>query len=314
MRILIAQEDELSRNLLRTTLSYWGHEVIVTPDGTQAWEELQKAGAPRMAIVDKTLSGLDGLEICRQVRRRADELYVYLFLVTAKGHEQEVTEGLQAGADDFLTKPIDVDELMIRLRIGKRILDFQDELRNAHGAVRYQTRHDRLTGLVNRPAIIETLERELARGRRERSHLGIILAEVDHLKETNDSYGHAAGDAVLREAARRIRALVRPYDTVGRYGGEEFLVIVPGCDEKAALSQADRLRLALAGESMDVTEWGKFSSTTEGRISVTLSSGVASADNVKEAETLLRAAEAALARAKKSGHNRVELATNKDLD
>ncbi len=314
MKILIAQADELSRNLLRTTLAYWGHEVVVASDGAGAWEELEKAGAPGVAILEKNLAGLDGMEICRNVRARASENYIYLFMATALGHEQEITEGMQAGADDFLTKPLNADELMVRLRIGKRILEMEDELRRAHGAIRYQTTHDPLTGLVNRTAVIDTLQRELARARREGNHIGVILAEVDRLKEINDKYGHAAGDAVLREAARRIRSMVRPYDTVGRYGGEEFLVIVPGCDDKAALSQAERLRAVLAAQTMDLSEWGKFSSATEGKISPTLSLGVATAGTTNEPELLLRVAEAALTRAQKAGRNRVELATSHDLN
>ena len=314
MKILIAQEDELSRNLLRTTLGYWGNEVVVASDGIQAWEELGKPGAPRLAIVEKKLAGLGGMEICRNVRAHASEDYIYLFLAAAQGHAQEITEGMQAGADDFLTKPINADELMVRLRIGKRFLEMEDALRKAHGAIRYQTSHDPLTGLVNRSAVIDTLKRELARAHREGRPIGILLAEVDHMKEVNDKHGHAAGDAVLREAARRIRSMVRPYDTVGRYGGEEFLAIVPGCDEKSSLSQAERLRAALTSESMDVSEWGSYSSPKEGKFRVTLSLGVATADRAKEAEPLLRAAESALARAKQAGHDRVELATNEDLD
>lgn len=314
MRILIAQEDELSRNLLRTTLGYWGNEVVVTSDGTQAWEELGKPGGPCLAILEKKLAGLDGMEICRKVRARASEDYIYLFLATAQGHAQEITEGMQAGADDFLTKPINADELMVRLRIGKRFLEMEDELRKAQGAIRYQTSHDPLTGLVNRPAVIDALKRELARARREGSPIGILLAEVDHLKEVNDKHGHAAGDAVLREAARRIRLMVRPYDTVARYGGEEFLVIVPGCDDKSSLSQGERIRAAVAGESMDLSEWGSYSSAKEGKFRVTLSLGVATADRANEAEPLLRAAESALARAKQAGHDRAELATNQDLN
>lgn len=314
MKILVAQEDELSRNLLRTTLGYWGNEVVVASDGIRAWEELGKPGGPRVAIVEKKLAGLGGMEICRNVRAHASEDYIYLFLATVAGHAQEITEGMQAGADDFLTKPINADELMVRLRIGKRFLEMEDGLRKAHGAIRYQTSHDPLTGLVNRSAVIDTLKRELARARREGTPIGILMAEVDHLKEVNDQHGHAAGDAVLREAARRIRAMVRPYDTVGRYGGEEFLAIVPGCDEKSSVSQGERLRAAVASERMDVSEWGSYSSPKEGKFRVTLSLGVATANQATEAEPLLRAAESALARAKQAGHDRVELATNEDLD
>ena len=138
-----------------------------------------------MAILERKLAGLDGMEICRKVRARAGEDYIYLFLAAAHGHAQEITEGMQAGADDFLTKPINADELMVRLRIGKRFLEMEDELLEAHGAIRYQTTHDPLTGLVNRSDVIDTLKRELARARRQGSPIGILLAEVDHLKEVN---------------------------------------------------------------------------------------------------------------------------------
>ncbi|MFB3922382.1 MAG: diguanylate cyclase [Terriglobia bacterium] len=313
MKILIAQDDELSRNLLRTTLAYWGHEVVVASDGTAAWEELTKPGAPHMAILEKRLGGVNGMEVCRKVRARASEVPVYIMLATVPGHAQEITEGMQAGADDFLTKPLDADELMVRLRIAKRVLQMEEELGNAQGAIRYQTTHDPLTGLANRSAVIDALKRELARARREGNPVGVFLAKVDHLKEINEKHGHTAGDAVLREAARRLRSIVRPYDTVGRYGGEEFLVIVPGCGEKSTLGQGERLRTAVAAEEMDVSAWGSYSSANEGNLRMTLSLGVATSEGVIEAERLLRAAEAALARANQSGHDRVELATKKDL-
>lgn len=313
MRILIAQEDESSRGMLESMLANWGHDVIGSVDGATAWQELQKESAPRLAILDRKMPGLDGLEVCREVRKRTDTPYVYLLLMTAKGQEQEMLEGLQAGADDFLTKPLNTDDLMIRLRVAKRILELQEELRRAHAAISYQTRHDPLTGLSNRAAILDALGRELARVRREAGRIAVILAEVDHLKTINETYGHPAGDAVLREAARRIRAMVRPYDTVGRYGGEEFLVIVPSCDANNALSHAERLRSSLAAESMDISEWGKFASPKEGKIRITFSVGVAAAEQVKGSELLLRAVEVALARAKKGGHNRVELAKEEDF-
>jgi two-component system cell cycle response regulator len=312
MKILIAQEGDEARSALEARLTKWGHEVVVAPDGTQAWQELQKEGTPKLSILDKTLAGMDGLQICREARKRTEQPYVYILLTLAKGQEQEVVEGIRAGADDFLVKPLNADELMIRLRVGKRILELQEELRRAHEAIGYQTTHDPLTGLSNRAAIIDALLRELARVRREGSPVGVILAEIDHFKNVNDTYGHLAGDAVLREAARRIRSIVRPYDTVGRYGGEEFLIMVPGCDAENALSQAERVRTSLSAESMDVSEWGKFTSAKEGKIRVTFSMGAAAADKMKEPEPLLHAVEIALARAKKAGHDRVEVAADAD--
>jgi two-component system cell cycle response regulator len=313
MKILIAQEEEVWRGMLETTLAKWGHEVIATSDGSQAWQELQKEGAPKLAILDRALPGMDGLAVAREVRNHTELPYVYILLTMAKGQQQEVVEGMKAGADDFLVKPVSADELMIRVRIAKRILELEEELRSAHEAIGYQTTHDPLTGLWNRTAILDTLLRELARVRREGSQVGLILAEVDHFKNINDTFGHQVGDAVLREAARRMRSIVRPYDTVGRYGGEEFLIIVPGCDAKNALNQAERLRTSLAGESMDISEWGKFTSVKDGKIQVTLSLGVAAGEKMKETEPFLHAVEAALGRATQAGHNRAELAGEADF-
>jgi diguanylate cyclase (GGDEF)-like protein len=256
---------------------------------------------------------MDGLAVAREVRNHTELPYVYILLTMAKGQQQEVVEGMKAGADDFLVKPVSADELMIRVRIAKRILELEEELRNAHEAIGYQTTHDPLTGLWNRTAILDTLLRELARVQREGSHVSVILAEVDQFKNINDTYGHQVGDAVLREVARRIRSLVRPYDTVGRYSGEEFLLIVPGCDTKNALSHAERLRTSAAGESMDISEWGKFTSAKEGKMQITLSMGVATAEKMKETEFFLHAVEAALARAKNAGYNRAEVATKADF-
>jgi two-component system cell cycle response regulator len=313
MKILIAQEEEVWRGMLEATLAKWGHEVIATSDGRQAWQELQKEGAPTLAILDHTLPGMDGLAVAGEVRNHAELPYVYILLTVAGGQQQQVVEGLKAGADDFLVKPVSADELMIRVRIAKRILELEQELRNAHEAIGYQTTHDPLTGLWNRTAILDTLLRELARVQREGSHVSLILAEVDNFKNINDTYGHQVGDAVLREVARRIRSVVRPYDTVGRYGGEEFLLIVPGCDAKNALSHTERLRTSLAGESMDISEWGKFTSAKEGKIQITLSMGVATAEKMKEAEPFLHAVEAALTRAKNAGYNRAEVAAKTDF-
>jgi diguanylate cyclase (GGDEF)-like protein len=293
-------------------LSRWGYEVILAENGTQALARLKEQGGPNLAILEGKLPGVGGFEITKEIRSKGDLPYIYLLLVTGEGKEQEVMEGLQAGADDFLSTPLNADELMIRLRIAKRILELQGDLHRAQEAIGYQTTHDPLTGLANRGEVIASLGREVSRGRREGSHMGVILAGIDGLKSINDTYGHAAGDAVLRETARRIRSIVRPYDTVGRYTGEEFLVIVPGCETKTALTQADRLRATVAQGGMDLSEWGKFTTPKDGKLQVTLSLGVAAGEKVGEAEVFLRGVEAALSRAKKAGQNRVETASAPD--
>jgi two-component system cell cycle response regulator len=308
MNILIAQDDKSSCQSLEATLAKWGHDVVMVPDGPAALQALQKVAAPRLAVLGSTLPGMDAFQICRTVRKRAESPYVYFIVTVAKGREQDIIEGIRAGADDFLLTPLNPDELMTRLRVGKRILEMQGDLQRAHEAISYQTTHDPLTGLWNRTAILDGLRRELARVAREKSPVGVIVAEIDHFKSINETHGHMAGDAVLRETSRRIRSSVRPYDTVGRYGAQEFLVIVPGCDAPNAQNYADRLRSGVSREPIDIAEWGKFASGEEGKITVTICVGVAAGDKVKDAETLLQAGEAALARAGAQGTNRVELA------
>jgi two-component system cell cycle response regulator len=313
MKILVAQEDEASRAALETTLAKLGHEVLAARDGLEALHELRVAGAPRLAILDRKLVALDGVAVCQEVRTNAALPYTYLLLTCAKGQDQELGEEMKAGADDVLPKPFTAGELAVRLHVGQRILGLQEGLQKAQAAIGYQTTHDPLTGLANRPAVLDTLHRELARAGREGTRMALILVEVDRFKQINETYGLAAGDAVLRQTAREIRSIIRPYDSVGRYGGEEFLVIVPGSDAPNARGQAERIRTAVTGQGMDLSEWGKFSTGKADRVHVTLSMGIAAGEKVKESQPFLRAVEAALARAKKAGPNRIETAAETDL-
>jgi diguanylate cyclase (GGDEF)-like protein len=313
MKILVAQEDDQLRAALEATLVKLGHEVLAARDGLEALHELREAGAARLAILDRKLVALDGLAVCREVRKNTALPYTYLLVTCVKGQDQELAEAMKAGADDILIKPFTAGELAVRLHLGQRILEVQERLQKAQAAIGYQTTHDPLTGLANRPAILDTLHRELARAGREGSRMAVILAEVDRFKQINETYGLAAGDAALRETARKIRAIIRPYDSVGRYGGEEFLVIVPGSDAQSARSQAERMRTAVSGQGMDLSEWGKFTTGKVDKVHVTLSVGIAAGEKVKQSEPFLRAAEAALARAKQAGSNRIEMAAETDL-
>jgi diguanylate cyclase (GGDEF)-like protein len=206
---------------------------------------------------------------------------------------------MEAGADDYVTKPFETKELEVRLRAGRRILDLQADLVKAREALRDQATHDPLTGLWNRYALLDTLKREHSRAGRESTPLAVIMVDLDHFKQVNDTYGHLAGDAVLREAARRMRIHVRSYDHVGRYGGEEFLIVLPGTSEVNAAQLAERLRDAIAREP--VTLAGDL------RVAVTASFGVSATDLAAEdQETMIRLADEALYRAKENGRNRVE--------
>jgi two-component system cell cycle response regulator len=295
----------VSRRLLEAMLARWGYEVAVTRDGVEAWEGLQGPDAPPMAILDWMMPGMDGVEVCRKVRQRKQEPYIYLLLLTTMGRKEHIIEGLEAGADDYLTKPFDPHELQVRLRTGTRIVTLQAELIEAREALRVQAMHDALTGVWNRRAILEVLAKELARSKREGPPIAVAIADLDHFKRINDTYGHVVGDTVLCETTSRMRALLRPYDAMGRYGGEEFLVVLPGCSSQDALKLAERLRIGVSQEPVKLSE---------GTIQVTCSLGVAASDTVAvlDAMALIGVADSALYRAKAAGRNRIELATITD--
>jgi two-component system, cell cycle response regulator len=300
MRVLIAEDDPVSRRLLQASLTKWGYEVNVCVDGLEAWEALQKEGAPRLAILDWMMPGMDGVEVCRRVRWRGGEPYVYILLLTAKTQKEDVVAGMDAGADDYVTKPFDAHELKVRLRAGQRIINLQNELIGAREALRVQATHDALTGLMNRSTIFETLHRELSRAERSSNALGLAMIDLDNFKNVNDAFGHQAGDLVLKETAQRMVHILRAYDQIGRYGGEEFLAVLPDCDLPSAASAAERLRSGLAGQPIVLDNHQS--------LVVTVSVGIFSTSENPQASLneLIRAADAALYRAKRKGRNRVE--------
>jgi diguanylate cyclase (GGDEF)-like protein len=300
---LIAEDDPVSRRLLEVTLHKWGYEVIACPDGTTAWQILQCPDTPSLAILDWMMPGMDGLQVCREVRQQAAEPYIYVLLLTAKSQKTDIIAGLEAGADDYLTKPFDANELRMRLRAGRRILDLQSELILVREALRDQATHDSLTHLWNRATIYEILQRELDHIRRTNTTLSVILVDIDYFKRINDTYGHLIGDAVLRETAHCMQAVLRPYDNIGRYGGEEFLLVLPECDTAGAMTLAERLRTTIATKALTLVE---------GMTPLTVSLGVATSSLARETESLISAADTALYRAKNNGRNRVELATVAD--
>jgi diguanylate cyclase (GGDEF)-like protein len=299
MKVLIAEDDPITCRLLKAKLRRWGHEVVVARDGIEAWQVLERADSPPLAILDWMMPGIDGVEICREVRKRTEGPYTYLLLLTARGQQEDIIAGIEAGADDYLIKPFDAQELRARLHAGQRVLDLEARLIAAQEALREQATRDAMTGLWNRSAILDILRAEIARAERVGTPASVILADLDHFKRINDTYGHQAGDAVLREVAQRMNAAVREYDMIGRYGGEEFLIVLPLCEMSEAVNIAERLRHCVSAEALPLESE---------RLFVTVSLGLAPGGGpLMDADSLIKAADIALYRAKSGGRNRHEV-------
>ena len=301
MKILIADDDPLSRRLLEKTLERVGYEVISVPDGRQAVKSLSATDAPRLALLDWMMPELDGPGVCREIRNRRDQNYVYIILLTSRQSKEDTVEGLESGADDYLVKPFNADELKARLRTGERILHLEDRLVEAREDMRFKATHDHLTTLWNRAVIMDLLGRELTRSQRENGCTAILLGDLDHFKSVNDNYGHLAGDQVLREVARRLLLSVRSYDYVGRYGGEEFLIVLNNCRPDSALARAEEIRKTICTRPIQ---------TDAGPLGVTMSLGVLLSRDwgKRPADELMREVDASLYAAKAAGRNCIKLA------
>ena len=302
MRVLVAEDDPVSARLLEASLVKWGYEVVLTRDGLDALEKLRGPDSPRLTILDWMMPGMDGPDVIRELRKDEQGAYFYAILLTAKDRKEDIVRGLEMGADDYLVKPFDLHELKARVRAGRRILELQAELLRTREALRDQATHDALTRVLNRAGILDFLEKELDRSRRVGTPLAIILTDLDHFKSVNDNYGHLAGDEVLRRVGSQLRAEVRSYDAVGRYGGEEFLTVLPGCNAAVAGHRAESLRVEVSRNPVEISDGL--------RIEVTLSLGVATTAELglMDSASLLRKADEALYRAKGMGRNRVEIA------
>ena len=291
MEILIAEDDPISRRILEANLLEWGYEVVVASDGGEAWEIIQQPESPSLIISDWMMPRMDGLALCREIRNMEKSEYIYFIILTAKGEKKNIIEGLEAGADDFLTKPFNQEELKYRTRIGERIINLERRILQLANT-------DPLTGLLNRRAFMERMEQEISRAQREKKSFSIILADIDHFKNVNDTYGHQVGDLVLQRFTGGLKTSARPYDFLGRYGGEEFLVCLPRTDGLQAASVAERMR----GQIEDMVIMLPDDSRS---IRVTASFGTASysIESGENTDLLIKRADDALYLAKNKGRN-----------
>lgn len=301
MKILIADDDPVSLRLMERTLQNSGYEVITAKNGLQAVQVLSNPGGPRLALIDWMMPELDGLGVCREVRSRHDDAYIYILLLTSKQSSEDVVivSGLEAGADDYLTKPCHTAELKARLHTGRRVLQLEDKLVEAREEMRFKATHDALTSLWDRGGIFALLRSELSKSSREKTPASLLLCDIDHFKQINDVYGHPVGDEILIQVSKRLQKMVQPYDCVGRYGGEEFLIVLGGCNEPDLRKCAEQIREGIS--SVPFT-------TQQGLVSVSLSIGAITIENWDKPvaiDAYLKEADAALYRAKAAGRNRV---------
>jgi two-component system, cell cycle response regulator len=302
VRILVADDDPVSLRLMEHMLQNSGYNVITVDNGREAARVLSKADGPRLALIDWMMPGLDGPGVCRAVRGRHEDAYVYMLLLTSKQSSGDVVQGLEAGADDYLTKPCHPAELKARLHTGRRVLQLEDKLVEAREKMRFKATHDALTSLWDRGAILALLRSELSRSKREHSPVSLLLCDIDHFKEVNDMYGHQTGDEVLEEVAQRLQDAVRSHDAVGRYGGEEFLIVMNGTRGDELKERAEQVRSAI--NCLPI-------STAQGLIPVSLSMGAITIEDWDKSlpiEPFLKEADDALYRAKAAGRDRVNYA------
>jgi two-component system cell cycle response regulator len=308
VKLLVVDDDPDSRRLLSISLGWAGHQIVEAEDGNEAWEKFQHERT-RLVITDWMMPGLDGMGLINRIRASEADGYTYIILLTALREKPQVVSGLESGADDYLTKPFDPEELAARVSIGERILKLQESLMASRRNMETLAMHDTLTGLLNRRAIHDRALAELNRLRRGSAHaaLSVIMLDIDHFKAINDSYGHDAGDRALQVVAELLARQLRSYDGLGRWGGEEFLMLLPGTGLAEACAVAERIRANLADAKPALPDGT--------RVSLSASLGVAAIDETGVGaagehwlDHLVRAADQALYRAKSQGRNRVATA------
>jgi two-component system cell cycle response regulator len=297
-RVLVAEGDKSVRLHLKEMLRRWGFDVVLAGHGIEALSVLQQNTPPDLVIVNKSLPVIDGIELCQRMSGNASECSPYVLMLTDRCGGYDIAYALESGANDCLAMPFLEQELRARLMVAVRMLKRQDHLIRSRDKFRDQAAKDALTGLWSRRAILEILQAELSTANRNERSTGILLLDLDRFKSINDTHGHLAGDRVLQETGRRLSHIVRAYDSIGRYGGEEFLIVVPGSDEKELCELAERIRAAIACVPVDAGQK---------KIHMTLSIGaaVARADE-NSAAGVIEAADRALYKAKKAGRNRIK--------
>lgn len=296
-RALVACDEPVSARAVEQAFLDEGVEVQRVRDGREALESLRKGTElPQYVVFDSLMSGIDGPTLTERLRNDDRFRSIFIVLLTQESDSNAWRRARKCGADDALGKPVLPDEIALRVELWKRFADFR---RAADGGAS----HDQVTGLYSHGLILETAQHELDRAARESMPLSVLLTDVDHLRQVNESFGHQMGDKVLAEVARRLQIALRSYDLSGRYGGEEFLTVLPRCGRANAIEVGERVRRAVMAEPFEIDRL---------KLDVTVSLGVATTmgDEQVSVRKMIRAADHALYKAKREGRNRVEIAVS----
>jgi diguanylate cyclase (GGDEF)-like protein len=300
-RILIVDDDPMSQALLKSALKKEGYGFAIARNGQEAIDLYSQEFFP-VIITDWMMPEMDGLELCRLIRSMKLDRYIYIILLTGQNSKTDLIDGLEAGADEYIIKPIHTSELRVRLKGACRILELETSLKNSLAEIRELSVRDRLTGSFNRVYMDHQLSDEITRSRRYHRPLSVLMCDLDHFKNINDTYGHLAGDEVLKICVERMTSSLRHgVDWLARYGGEEFVIVLPETDRAGALLVAERVRERIAAEAVNYAGC---------EIAVTASFGAATLPPdergaIQYMEQVLKLADTCLYQAKHAGRNRV---------
>ncbi|WP_028024324.1 GGDEF domain-containing response regulator [Enterovibrio calviensis] len=301
---LVADDDKATAKLVEVLLNKWGIKTVVAHDGLEALEVMMQPKPPSLLLFDWEMPGYSGIELCEKIRQIDTTNPPYIIICTARDATESIVHGLNKGANDYVSKPFNTQVLKARVEVGTRTLELQSRLVDAMVRLDHFASFDELTGLLNRRALFERIHEDFSRAHRAKDNLCFVVCDIDWFKRINDKYGHPAGDAVLRQLGDLLTQQLRPYDRLGRIGGEEFLLLFSVTTIDSAVKVLERIKLAI--EKHDFV----YEDT---HIAATMSFGatfIEAGEQIARVESYFKRADEALYRSKELGRNCVTFSEN----